>query len=381
MTVLRSILVGVLLMLGHVNTSLSRDFIVLMDGTGNAPPSPDDETAETNIWRLTKLLGVKPSSNGRPASGFLVGSRNGDVNRPWVLYVYGVGTQGASYVQPGKLKEQTKAAAFGDGVDELVRRTRAELEDSPISPDDEILLFGFSRGATSVRMLAKEIDKHKIKGRPATIRFMGIWDTVAAIGIPRDDFEDTTLRKDFPEISDELTIPPIVRHVVHLVALDEQRSAFWPTLARAEDPAKTKVEEIWFAGGHSDIGGGWSESEEDPKSPFRLWQVTLEYMLRAPHGVDLLAFDRVKTHIERFQSNPSAAGEVNHPTWLDAAKTKLAGTRVRHIWEVLESSKLSDSRPVKVHASVKRRREAPGNTTGPYDPENLKDQTLFKYYP
>ncbi len=375
MIVPRRILIGLLLVLGQFNLGVARDFIVLMDGTGNAPP-PSGKTTETNVWRLAKLLGVQATSQG-PKNGWEYGTRNADATRPWVMYVYGVGTE------PGSLKKQTLEYAFGGAVGKIVERTYTNLENSGITAGDHVLLFGFSRGAASVRLLANEINDRKLNHHPATIRFMGIWDTVAAIGIPmpKAEFERESIRKDFPQISAELTIPPIVKHVVHLVALDEQRSAFWPTLVRAADPSQTSVDEVWFAGDHCDIGGGWTEEDELRNTPpFRLWQVTLEYMLRAPHGVKALEFESAGTHVDRFRVNSLAAGKVHGSDWLLNLTELAAGKRCRNFREVLESSGLPTGATMKVHRSVQSRIDTTKDSKEPYQPQCLEDPARFEWY-
>lgn len=174
-------------------------------------------------------------------------------------------------------------------------------------PGDQIYLFGFSRGAYTVRSLAGLLRKigvlrrvHVDKARDALdiyrareiaadspeaerfrtahaiawpriaapftappcdlrLRYLGLWDTVGALGIPRllpisiglnrsYEFHDTALSRS-------------VQFARHAVAIDERRAAFTPTLWSNVDAFNTpgaprRVEQMWFPGDHGGVGGG-----------------------------------------------------------------------------------------------------------------------------
>nr|WP_243858643.1 DUF2235 domain-containing protein [Mycobacterium sp. DL440] len=88
------------------------------------------------------------------------------------------------------------------------------------------------------------------------IRFVGVWDTVGALGIPsvggwlarqfnkRYEFHDTTLSSKVGEAYQAL-------------AIDERRGPFVPTIWSQSDkaPPEQRLEQVWFAGAHSDVGG------------------------------------------------------------------------------------------------------------------------------
>lgn len=99
--------------------------------------------------------------------------------------------------------------------------------------------------------------------RPAQIFFMGVWDTVGSLGIPYGplrswnektyEFHDTDLSE-------------VVAHAYHALAIDERRRPFQPTLwtrpkgRGAWKGAKKQVlEQVWFAGCHSNVGGGYKD--------------------------------------------------------------------------------------------------------------------------
>ena len=105
-------------------------------------------------------------------------------------------------------------------------------------------------------------------GRRVTIKFIGVWDTVASVLVPRPDRIIPTL----------LTLPytrtnPSVEALRHAMAIDERRRMFrlnrWvdpqPFVANPFDLAAPRVnqdiKQVWFAGSHSDVGGGYPETE------------------------------------------------------------------------------------------------------------------------
>ncbi len=182
---------------------------------------------------------------------------------------------------------------------------------------DAIWLFGFSRGAYSARVLAAMLklcgllrpehahlaeyawavatdeDRsgkasaqfggsariNKVFGRDVRVHFVGVWDTVSAFGW----------------IWDLLSIPHTTRndlidHLRHAVSLDERRIAFRPGLS-VRDPETQDVKEVWFAGAHSDVGGGYPDKESG------LARITLRWMLAEAKPLGL----RVNPEEEREQ--------------------------------------------------------------------------------
>ena len=171
-------------------------------------------------------------------------------------------------------------------------------------PGDRIFLFGFSRGAFTVRSLGgmisccglldlsderlepneiwarvekafecykdPEHDKGKMRELPffnasdaataagkTPIHFVGVWDTVGALGVPDDlallNLIDDPREHEFHDTS----LGPTVANARHAIAIDEMRASFAPTLWTNWDPAKTDVKQVWFPGVHGDVGGGY----------------------------------------------------------------------------------------------------------------------------
>ena len=194
-------------------------------------------------------------------------------------------------------------------------------------PGDEIYLFGFSRGAYTARAIAgmigdmglmenenalelvisnllparecfengfrrwlrhNDISKHCTEPvhKGVTVECIGVWDTVGALGIPtRIDALDKIRAGIFEFHNTELG--GHVKHAFHALAIDEKRRYFAPTLWTGEKPAGTQtVEQVWFPGVHSDIGGGYEE--------VGLADVTLRWMASRVEETTGLRFARRK---------------------------------------------------------------------------------------
>jgi hypothetical protein len=185
--------------------------------------------------------------------------------------------------------------ATGRGLSRNIQSAYKWLSDN-YYPDanDEIFVLGFSRGAFTVRSLvgllahcglplktdwnvveeaydlyrldpqAKETVaaqaqfriKHHADPGPS-IAFLGVWDTVGALGIPKDlDWLGLAAEKfEFHNT----TLSPAVRIARHAIAIDELRANFSPTLWTAQ-AAHQDVKQVWFPGVHCDVGGGYRET-------------------------------------------------------------------------------------------------------------------------
>lgn len=169
---------------------------------------------------------------------------------------------------------------------------------------DRIYLFGFSRGAYTARAIAAMIyncgllhpgsdnllpyavdllkQKYKdanetvgegaavlkefkrIYAREVPIHFLGLWDTVTSVGWVWE-----------PQFLPNTTNNPDVRTVCHALAIDERRAFFKQNLWKfgREHEHSQSVKQVWFAGVHSDVGGGFPETESG------LSQIALEWMV------------------------------------------------------------------------------------------------------
>ena len=141
----------------------------------------------------------------------------------------------------------------GKGGRSRVRKARKKLVANFNRGDTTIDIIGFSRGAALALHFANKIDSKGVETRSGKqfpkVRFLGLWDTVAAFGLP-----------DVPaNIGWDLDLPDNVENCFHALALDEMRHAFKPERLEAQvdnTDDEGVLRECWFRGVHSDIGGG-----------------------------------------------------------------------------------------------------------------------------
>jgi uncharacterized protein (DUF2235 family) len=255
--------------------------VVCCDGTWNRP---DQRThgivTPTNVWKVYSML----DRTGR------------DGVRQVRYYNRGVGT--------GYL-DRVRGGAFGWGLSKNVKAAYQFVVEN-YEVGDELFLLGFSRGAFTARSTAGLIRnvgilKDAPAGRDSTdaclrtrerieegytiyrskeepdgpkarafraahswpgevrIRFLGVWDTVGSLGIPLPGpFRLLNRRWGFHDVR----LSSRVAVARQALALDERRGPFEPTLW---EPSKTpapgqSVKQVWFAGVHSDVGGGYAET-------------------------------------------------------------------------------------------------------------------------
>ena len=265
--------------------------VVCCDGTWNRPDqqTEDGVPCPTNVIKLA----------------YRVAKRDGDILQV-LFYDQGVGT--------GNVFDRYIGGALGRGLSDNIfdgyRFLLANYE-----PGDEIYLFGFSRGAFTARSLAGMVRKVGIlrrdvidqyipalqlyqtaKVRPKDdnarvfrekfaiapdipIRCVGVFDTVGALGVPIGGKNDEDYAFHDTELSGS------VEYAFHALAIDERRGAFEPTLWAYRPKEGQIVRQVWFAGAHSDIGGGYGEHE--------LSDITLKWMMDQATQAGL-AFDSAR---------------------------------------------------------------------------------------
>jgi len=239
---------------GALSTDVTKgNLIVCFDGTSN-----DDI-----IEKGRKSLRGKTYDEGPTNVLLMHQDYLSSKNQMWA-YVLGVGTgkdSESKFANDNLVKGGLKEI-FGAGVKS---RTAAAYEflSENYQPGVKFYIFGFSRGAFSARLLANKIKKQPIQG-VSEIEMLGIWDTVGSLGVPLGKWQQANLGYDF-------AIGPNVKYCCHAVAIDEPLAMFRPTLATPPKNAASQlpsgtIEEVWFAGSHSDIGGGWPIGENDLSS-------------------------------------------------------------------------------------------------------------------
>lgn len=327
------------------------------------------------------------------------------------LYDDGVGTED---FKPLKIF----AGLTGWGLSRNVKQLYKELV-RVYDPGDEIFMFGFSRGAFTIRTLAGFIgtcgivDRAKCGGRTASefqqaikrayrvyrscyrtwvvqkiagspsrdrgkafkqqcahdarITFIGVWDTVDAVGLPfhiSNIINSALYRYKFPD----RRLSQAVDRGCHALAIDDERHSFHPLLwdETTEDPADGRIEQVWFAGAHSNVGGGY------PK-----------------HGMSLVALDWMLTKAREQQLRLKASERryfFEHANVDDKLYDPRAGLGVFYRWKIRDVAALCRANNVtpKIHFTVFERIAhgtedyAPGNIpagtrvviTPPDDPQD-----------
>ena len=233
---------------------------IFADGTWNSP----EQGGATNVLRMARA--ISPLDAGIEQICF---------------YDWGVGTD----------RKKIAGGITGAGIDKNIMDCYRFLVHN-YQRGDAIYLFGFSRGAYTVRSLAGFIRNCGLLKRehaaqiPAAYRlyrkrtrnsspdqaaaitfrqrfavanltdisFVGVWDTVGALGIPVP-FWGTLGEKEF--LFHDTAPSKIIRCARHAVSIDENREDFTPTLW--DNKPGFDLQQVWFAGVHSDIGGGYKE--------------------------------------------------------------------------------------------------------------------------
>jgi len=245
--------------------------VICADGTWNRPEKNLNKDHPTNVLKLARAIKPLAIKQTEPQQV-----------PQQVFYDWGVG----SYYDP------VIGGATGKGINKnIVDDYRYIVQN--YSPGDELFFFGFSRGAYTIRSLCglinncgilkradarliqtafdhykkpgkthhpksqKSVDFRQKHSHPVPkIKFVGVWDTVGALGIPfsflglldkKDEFYDTDIGSN-------------IITARHAIAIDEVRSDFEPTLWKPKEGLDLK--QVWFSGVHSNIGGSYAPDND-----------------------------------------------------------------------------------------------------------------------
>ena len=263
------------------------NLVICADGTWNGPEEDIEKDHPTNVLKLARA--IQPTHSG---------------TKQHVFYDWGLG----SY------HNQLSAGVTGRGIHKNILDGYRYIVQN-YAHGDRIFLFGFSRGAYTVRALSglinncgivKRADARliaeawKIYKSPTArnhpdgdsavkfradhshpsraVHFVGVWDTVGALGVPvslmglfdrNDEFYDTKMGAN-------------VQFARHALAIDEQRSDFEPTVWTPRPGVDLK--QVWFAGSHSDVGGSYPPDKNTGRIAA---DAPLGWMLEQAAGRDL----------------------------------------------------------------------------------------------
>ena len=90
------------------------------------------------------------------------------------------------------------------------------------------------------------------------IEFVGVWDTVGAVGMPIDEMR-RLVNWICPRRFDELTPGEQVKRACHALSIDDERRTFRPELWNEQGARDGQIDKVWFSGVHSNVGIGYSK--------------------------------------------------------------------------------------------------------------------------
>ncbi|QFY42616.1 DUF2235 domain-containing protein [Candidatus Methylospira mobilis] len=263
---------------------MTKNLVVFCDGTWNRVDrtTVDGHPCPTNVLSLFEAT--------------LPADRN---NNPQIVhYIEGVGT---------RRMERLSGGGFGYGISDNIKNAYAFII-SNYEPGDRIFLFGFSRGAYTARSIAGLIRNMGILKREKlhlinkaydcykdtsdewhpnsdqskafraenthqneTIWFLGVWDTVGALGAPFGLVPGWIVNKLFKCNFHDVLLSSSIESAYHALAIDERRWPFRPTLWTLNQTHRERnqlnkdstgvflYEQKWFPGVHSNVGGGYAD--------------------------------------------------------------------------------------------------------------------------
>ena len=354
---------------------MPRRLVVCADGTWNTPESRHGtEPPPTNVVKLARAV--------RPVAS--------DGTSQIVYYHEGVGN--------GTPLVRLLGGVAGWGLSRNVRDCYRFLVTN-YAPGDELYLFGFSRGAYTVRslagmirnsgllrgehahLIAKAYDLYRnrststhpnsvesksfreVYSHQVPITCLGVWDSVGALGLPTFGPIGRRMARQFG--FHDVRLSGQVQHAYHALAIDERRKPFLPAIWEVDTPGQD-VEQVWFAGVHSNVGGGYPDCG--------LSDVALEWMMGKAGAIGL-EFDEEYVQMAvtcacdgELYDSMSLGYKLFHPFMSPAFKD---GRRV------LNAPRAPlDGKPVRtcerVHESVYDRfTRVTSPPRGPYAPANL----------
>lgn len=187
-------------------------------------------------------------------------------------YFRGVGSS-------ARLTDRVFGGAFGVGAKGVINTAFHQLQAHYEAGDRDIDIIGYSRGAAIARAFADKTFKDYDQligpnGKPLTeppeIRFIGLFDTVASFGIPLND----------QELFFQEHIPESAQNTFHAMSLDMRKAGFG--LDRVYG---ANVLEVWFRGGHGDVGGNSALENGQPNR--HRTNISLLFMLKKAKAVGI----------------------------------------------------------------------------------------------
>ncbi|HZC43342.1 MAG TPA: DUF2235 domain-containing protein [Acidobacteriaceae bacterium] len=274
----------------------------------------DGKSSATNVFKL--FSGLVVSSQQMP------------------FYDTGVGADGFPL-------EKYVEGAFGAGLFQKIKDGYTKIS-QVYEAGDELFLFGFSRGAYTARSLAgmiaicglpsKNFDDQLVESAfnayrnrgeraailatvsakysmcAAQITMVGVWDTVGSLGVPAVFGKVDPVLYGFLDTS----LNPVIKNAFQALAIDERRRAFPPTLWTSQGAPGQTVQQVWFCGVHSDVGGGYEIGAD--ASATALSDITLSWMMNKAQNLGVEFSPTALTQC-RYPVDPTSALDQLHNSW------------------------------------------------------------------
>ncbi|NQU53520.1 MAG: DUF2235 domain-containing protein [Bacteroidetes bacterium] len=282
---------------------MAKNIVIFSDGTGQK----GGIGSNTNVYKLFNMIEDR-------------------TQRQIAFYDPGLGTNWR--VITGKL--------FGSGFSKNIMDCYRFLFEN-YEAGDKVYLFGFSRGAATVRSLSSFIHLFGIlpKSRPELIKqayaiyikknpeekaarfinkhhtmwckieFLGVWDTVAALGLPIKTL-GFFLDKFIPHKFHSYKLSDSVNYARHALSIDDERKTFHPLIWEKlnGNNSKDRMKQVWFAGVHTDVGGGYPEDE--------LSNISLKWMIKEAVEKKLIIYEYSTRYAELIASKSNSNGIMHN---------------------------------------------------------------------
>ena len=262
---------------------MGKNIILFADGTGNK----GGYTPDSNVYKMYNAIEIHNTTVPQ-----------------YTFYDNGIGTSTNKYWR-------AITGAVGIGIKRNIVDLYTFLALHYVA-GDKVFLFGFSRGAATIRAFCgfiaavglvngkdlndadlkdytknafKAYENHRLDSQRAKdfyqhrhshgiidIHFVGVWDTVSALGFPkRTDKMGISLNilnlvfsgleklsnKIWPHQFYQYGLTDNIQFAHQALAIDDERTAFWPHVWDETGRAPDTVEQVWFSGMHSNVGGGY----------------------------------------------------------------------------------------------------------------------------
>ena len=285
---------------------MGKNIVIFSDGTGQM----GGQGSNTNVYKLFNMIEDR-------------------TDRQVAYYDPGLGTDWR------KITGNLAGRGFSKNILDCYRFVFENFEAS-----DQIFLFGFSRGAATVRRLSAFIhlfgilpksrsdlinqafDIYRIKNKEkrkaktdafikkhhtmwCKIKFLGVWDTVAALGLPVK-WLSVGLDQFLPHKFHSFELSESVEFARQALSIDDERKTFHPIVwDPLENPQPgDKMKQVWFCGVHTDVGGGYKEDE--------LANITLKWMIQEAEAKRLIIYKDSDSYKKLMASVTNTDGQMHN---------------------------------------------------------------------